>query len=63
MVAAAAEVRVLGPREMASGVRTLLTAPKGNQLVTAVRQAVVARATSSRSGPPVRVQVDPMELD
>ena len=63
VVAATAEVRVLGPREMASGVRTLLTAPEGNQLVTAVRQAVVTRAASSRSGPPVRVQVDPMELD
>ncbi len=63
VTAAVPEVRVLGPREMTAGVRMLLTAPDGGQLVTAVRQAVVARAASSRSGPPVRVQVDPTELD
>ena len=57
------ELRVLGPREMDAGVRTLLTALDGHQLVTAVRKAVVSLASSSRSGPPVRVQVDPVELD
>ncbi len=58
---AVAPLRVLGPRTLEDGdkVRVLLTSPDGSALVAEVRRAVVARSGNA----PVRVQVDPTELD
>jgi primosomal protein N' (replication factor Y) len=59
ITAAVPDVRVLGPRPTGpDAVRVLLTAPDAAALVAQVRRAVVAGA----GGPPVRVQVDPVEL-
>ncbi|MAT60474.1 MAG: primosome assembly protein PriA [Micrococcales bacterium] len=56
-------LRVLGPRQLddSDQFRTLLTGPDGVDLVSAVRRSVVAAATAGRE--PVRVHVDPVELD
>lgn len=58
-------LRVLGPRPVAGKddlVRVALTATDGRDLVRRVRQIVIAR-TTSRSGHPLRVHVDPDDLD
>jgi primosomal protein N' (replication factor Y) len=58
-------LRVLGPREHPDKndqVRVALTATDGGDLVRRVRRIVVARA-AARSGQPLRVHVDPQDLD